>query len=108
MSKLKSLTSVHFFQKVKRIKMKTRDRYFFYKKELSKLLKALELVPFYKDEVVLDKLINLLTEGKSVGKIRGIISTTLILKYGGDISEEAVEEIYFAITEWWKEKKQII
>lgn len=42
---------------------------------------------FHKDEVVIDRMINLLNDGLSVDKIKGIISTTEIVKYGGDISD---------------------
>jgi hypothetical protein len=44
-------------------------------------------VSFHKDEVVIDRMINLLNDGLSVDKIKGIISTTEIVKYGGDISD---------------------
>ena len=50
-------------------------------------------------------MINLLSEGTSINKIKGIISTTEIVKYGGDISDEEVEELYKEIIEWWKEKE---
>lgn len=59
---------------------------------------------FHEDEVVIERMINLLSEGKSIDKIRGIISTVEIAQYGGDISDEEVEKIYNDITEWWKIK----
>lgn len=67
-------------------------------------MKTSEIVSFYEDENVVDKMINLLNEGKSTDKIKGIISSTEIVKYGGDISDEEVEELYQEIIEWWKEK----
>ena len=85
--------------------LKSRNKYHFYKKELSKILKSSEIVSFYKDENVIDRMINLLSEGTSINKIKGIISTTEIVKYGGDISDEEVEELYKEIIEWWKEKE---
>lgn len=84
--------------------MSRRNKYHFYKKELSKLLKNQDNVSFHEDEVVIERMINLLSEGKSIDKIRGIISTVEIAQYGGDISDEEVEKIYNDITEWWKIK----
>jgi len=55
----------------------------------------------------LDRIINLLTEGKQTDKIKGIISTTEIVKYGGDISGDDVDEIYEQIIEWFENKKPI-
>ena len=60
---------------------------------------------FHKDENVIDRMITLLSEGMSIDKIKGIISTTEIVKYGGDISDEEVEELYQEIIEWWNEKE---
>ena len=68
-------------------------------------MKASEKVSFQNDENIIDRIVNLLSEGKSMEKISGIFSTTEIVKYGGDISEEDVEELYQEITEWWNEKK---
>jgi len=85
--------------------LNARNKYHFYKKELSKLLKSTEVVSFYKDEKVIDRMVNLLSEGILVKKIKGIISTTEIVKYGGDISDEKVEIIYQEIIEWWNENK---
>ena len=85
--------------------MKSRNKYHFYKKELSNILKSNEIVSFYKDENVINRMINLLSEGTSINKIKGIISTTEIVKYGGDISDGEVEELYKEIIEWWKEKE---
>ena len=85
--------------------MKSRNKYHFYRKELSKLLKEKENISFFDDELIVDRIINLLSENKSVEKIKGIISTTEIVKYGGDISDEIVKEVYSEITEWWKKKQ---
>ena len=63
-------------------------------------MKASEKVSFQNDENIIERIVNLLSEGKSMEKISGIISTTEIVKYGGDISEEDVEELYQEITEW--------
>ena len=85
--------------------MNSRDKYHFYKKELSKLLKSFEIVSFHKDDDVIERVINLLNEGISIDKIKGIVLTTEVVKYGGDISDDEVEEIYKRIIEWWNEKQ---
>ena len=85
--------------------MKNRNNYHFYKKELSKFLKVQTIISFYSDELVINRMINLLSEGKSIEKIKGIISTTEIVKYGGDISDKEIEELYIEIIEWWNEKE---
>jgi len=46
-----------------------------------------------KDKEVIDRIFNLLTENLEVNKIEGIISTTAILKYGGDIEDD--KEFFF-------------
>ena len=69
-------------------------------------MKASEKVSFHNDENIIDRIVNLLSEGKLMEKISGIILTTEIVKYGGDISEEDVEELYQEITEWWNEKNE--
>lgn len=60
---------------------------------------------FHDDENIIDRIVNLLGEGKTTIKIKGIISTSEIVKYGGDISDEEVEEIYQKIIDWWNEKE---
>ncbi len=84
--------------------MKIRNKCHFYRKELSKLLRDYESVSFYNDEEIIDRMINLLSENKFVDKIRGIISTTEIVKFGGDITDEEVEQVYQNIKEWWSKK----
>ncbi|MCF8237762.1 MAG: hypothetical protein K9I85_06375 [Saprospiraceae bacterium] len=85
--------------------MNSRNKYHFYKKELSKLLKSSEIVSFHDDENIIDRIVNLLSEGNSIKKIKGIISASEIVKYGGDVTDEEVEEIYQEIIEWWNEKE---
>ena len=85
--------------------MNTRDKYHFYKKELSKLLRSGKIVSFHNDEDIINRIINLLNQEKSTKKIKGIISTTEIVKYGGEITDEEVEEIYKEIINWWNEKE---
>jgi len=86
--------------------LKSINKYYYYKNELSDLLKDRENISFHEDEVIIDKIINLLTEGKSVDKIRSIISATEIIKYGGDIRDLEAENIYHEIIAWWKSKSQ--
>ena len=80
--------------------MEIRNQYHFYKKELSKLLKKFKVISFHDDKIILDRIINLLTEGKKIIKIKGIISTTEMIKYGGD----EVEVIYDHKIEWFDKK----
>ena len=58
-----------------------------------------------KDYEVIDRIFNLLTENKTIEKIEGIISTTEILKYGGDIEESKSKEVYQEILNWWESNK---
>lgn len=51
---------------------------------------------------VVDRIFNLLTENKSIDKIKGIISTTEITKFGGEIEKRKVEQVYAEILNWWK------
>jgi hypothetical protein len=51
-------------------------------------------------------MIDLLSEGKSIEKIRGIIASTEIVKYGGDITDHDVEILYDEIINWWNEKDE--
>ena len=46
---------------------------------------------------VVDRIFNLLTENKSIDKIKGIISTTEITKFGGEIEKRKVEQVYAEI-----------
>lgn len=55
-----------------------------------------------KDTEVINRIFNLLTENSQVGKIKGIISTTEIVKYGGDIEDDKAEEIFIKIINWWQ------
>jgi len=68
-------------------------------------LKTSEKVSFHKDERVLSRKIDLLSERKSFEKINGIIATTEIVKYGGDISDYDVEILYNEIINWWNDKR---
>lgn len=51
---------------------------------------------------VVDKIFNLLIENKSIDKIEGLISTTEIVKYGGDISDKKTHEVYINVLDWWE------
>ena len=86
--------------------MNNRNQYHFYHKELTKLLKESNKVSFYSDEKIISRIINLLTESKTIEKISGIISTTEIAEYGGDIIDEDVEILYNEIINWWKDKDE--
>ena len=55
------------------------------------------------DIEVIDRIFNLLTENANINKINGLISTTEILKYGGDIEDKKVRKIFSEILDWWKE-----
>lgn len=84
--------------------MRTFNQFQFYQKELSKLLKQSGLVSFYDNEKIIARIINLLTEDKVVHKILGLITTSEISTYGGDISEEESKRVYEIIIEWWLKK----
>jgi hypothetical protein len=57
-----------------------------------------------KDIEVVDRIFNLLTENKSIDKIEGLISTTEIVKYGGDITEKKTHTVYSSILDWWEKE----
>lgn len=78
------------------------DQYRHHKQSLSKLLRENDLVIMANDFAVLDRIFNLLSENKAIDKIPGIISRTVIVKYGGDIEEDKVERVYAAILNWWE------
>ncbi len=81
---------------------RNRDTYQSYKSELSKLLRLHDLDMMSKDKEVIDRIFNLLTENLEVNKIEGIISTTAILKYGGDIEDDKVKIVFMDIKNWWE------
>ena len=54
------------------------------------------------DLEVINRMFNLLTENLQVHKIEGIISTTEIVNYGGDIEEDQVKGIFAKIKNWWE------
>lgn len=87
--------------------MANRNQFHFRIKELSKILKQSSSVSFANDEEVLHRILNLLTENKSVNKIKGIISTTEIVTYGSDISDNECETIFDEILKWWEIKYAI-
>jgi len=78
------------------------DKYYHHKISLGKLLKENNLETMSKDFEVIDRIFNILTENKSTNKIKGIISTTQILKYGGDIEESKTKSIYNQILNWFE------
>ena len=69
-------------------------------------MKISDKVSFHKDQIILSRMIDLLSEGKSIEKIRGIIASTEIVKYGGDITDHDVEILYDEIINWWNEKDE--
>ncbi|KGE84798.1 hypothetical protein IX84_31770 [Phaeodactylibacter xiamenensis] len=60
--------------------MEFRTKYPFCKKEPSKLLKNYDSISFHQDEEILNRILNLLTEDKETNKIKGILSTSEIVK----------------------------
>ncbi|MEL6865423.1 MAG: hypothetical protein AAFP19_13440 [Bacteroidota bacterium] len=60
---------------------------------------------FYQDDEVLGRILHLLLEDKRTDKIEGIIFTTAVVKYGGDMAAEEATEIYKAILDWFEEKE---
>ena len=78
------------------------DKYQPYKTALSKLLKQNGLDMMSKDTEVINRIFNLLTENSRLDKIEGIISTTEIMKYGGDIGDDKAKEIFLNITNSWE------
>ena len=84
--------------------MKQRSKYYFYQKELKKLFRNEGRTFFSEDAELISGIINLLTEGKNIQKINGIISSESIIKYGEDISDDEVDLLFERIMEWWHEK----
>lgn len=84
-----------------------RNQFYFRLKELSKIIKQSSCVSFGNDADVLNRILNLLAENQSVNKIIGIISTTEIVKYGGEISDKECEFIFDEILKWWQVKYAI-
>lgn len=80
-----------------------RDIYVNHKSALSKIVRANGLETMSNDIEVIDRIFNLLTENANFDKINGLISTTEILKYGGDIEDKKVRKIFDEILDWWKE-----
>ena len=80
----------------------SKDIYYHHKISLGKLLKENGLEIMSKDIEVIDRIFNLLTENKDVENIEGLISTTEIVKYGGDIEDSKVEIIFDQIQEWFE------
>lgn len=86
-------------------KKNERNEYYFFKKELSKLLKETNFISFYNDEKIIENIINLLVKNESINKINGIILTSEIQTYGGSISEKEVAQVFEEIIGWWNDKK---
>jgi hypothetical protein len=81
------------------------DKYHSYKIDISRVLFENDLIIMSKDFEVIDRLFNILTEGGSINKIESIISTTEILKYGGEIEDSKAKSVYLDILEWWETNK---
>ena len=79
-----------------------RDKYQNQKSALGRLLRGFGLETMSNDKEIVDRIFNLLTEDLNVGKIEGLISTTEIVKYGGDISVDRTKLIYDEILAWWE------
>ncbi len=73
--------------------------------DISKILYKYGLITMSKDTEVIDRIFNLLTEGESVTKIEGLISTTEILTYGGEIDDSKAKLVYLDILNWWEANK---
>lgn len=81
------------------------DKHIGNKVSLGKVLKENGLETMSKDYEVIDRIFNLLTEGINIGKIRGLLSTTQIVKYGGDLEDSEADEIFNDIINWWEMNK---
>jgi hypothetical protein len=81
------------------------DKFIGNKISLGKVLKENGLETMSKDFEVIDRIFNLLTEGINIGKIKGILSTTQIVKYGGDLEDSEADEIFNDIINWWEMNK---
>jgi len=77
------------------------DIYENHKSALTRLLRELGLETMSNDKEVINRIFNLLTENLYVSKIEGLISTTEVLKYGGDISDKKTKLIFDQIVDWW-------
>ena len=78
------------------------DQYGQYKQSLRKLLRINGLEMMANDLEVINRIFNLLTENKSIDKIEGLISTTEITKYGGEIENSKVKQVNDEILNWWE------
>ena len=76
--------------------------------DLSKIIYKYGLITMSKDSEVIDRIFNLLTEGESATKIEGLISTSEILTYGGEIEDSKAHSVYLDILEWWETNKLYI
>ena len=83
----------------------TKDNFHRTKLSLSNILRNEGLDLMSKDKDVIDRIFNLLTEEKNVHKIEGILSSTEIIKYGGDMNEDRASKLYEKILEWWQSEK---
>jgi hypothetical protein len=81
------------------------DKFIGNKISLGKVLKENGLETMSKDFEVIDRIFNLLTEGINIGKIKGILSTTQIVKYGGGLEDNEADEIFNDIINWWEMNK---
>lgn len=80
-----------------------KDIFHNHKSAHSRLLKEVGLETMSNDKEIVDRIFNLLTENLNVSKIEGLISTTEIVKYGGDISDKKTKLIYNEILAWWRD-----
>jgi len=85
-----------------------RDQYYHYKASLSKLLREQDQLTMSEDDRVVNHLFNLLTESRNVEKIKGVISSSVISKYGGDIGDYEVERLYEAIIGWFEPVREAL
>ena len=78
-----------------------------WKKELGKIVYNWNLLPGASTnqfDKLVDKLISHLTNGSTTDKIKDVLLSELMVRYGLDVSEESCYEYSLELNEWWEEK----
>lgn len=88
--------------------MNEKDKYHFFKEELSELLKETKLVSFYNDKKAMNSIITLLVENKSTNTINEIIVMSEKEASNNTISKEQATKVFEEIIEWWNDTKDFI